>query len=426
MPATPQHHKSVWWWIPTLYFGQGIPYVVVMTLSVILYKNLGLSNADIALYTSWLYLPFVIKPLWAPFVDLFKTKRWWVVTLELLIGALFASVALTLSLPGYFQASLAVFWLLAFSGATHDISSDGFYMLGLDAHEQAAYVGIRSTFFRLSMITGQGALVYLAGKLTEGTGDVVLAWKVVFFLLAALFVGMSLYHRLMLPRPVDDVARGGDGAGLLASFLAVFAEFLRKKDILVVLSYLLLYRFGEAQLVKLAPPFLLDKRVNGGLELSTAHVGIIYGTMGMIALTLGGLLSAWLVARDGLKRWLWPMALAINVPHLVYVFLAWVLPTNLLLIGAAVAFEQFGYGFGFTAFVLFMIMTARGEHKTAHYAICTGFMALGMMLPGMFSGWIQSQLGYANFFVWICIAAVPTFVVTALIKVDPSFGTKKE
>lgn len=420
-----QPDKSVWWWIPSLYFGQGIPYVVVMTLSVILYKNLGLSNTDIALYTSWLYLPFVIKPLWAPFVDLFRTKRGWVVTLEWLIGALFASLALTLSLPAYFQITLVLFWLLAFSGATHDISSDGFYMLGLDPHQQAAYVGIRSTFYRLSMIAGQGALVYLAGRLTERTGDVVLAWSVVFFALAAMFIGLSLYHRRVLPRPDEDVGHG-DPAHVLPSFLAVFKKFLEKKDLAVVLAYLLFYRFGEAQLVKMAPPFLLDPRSQGGLELSTADVGVIYGTIGLLALTLGGLLSAWLVARDGMRRWLWTMALAINVPHLVYVFLALALPTNIYFVGAAVAFEQFGYGFGFTAFVLFMIMTAAGEHKTAHYAICTGFMALGMMLPGMFSGWLQSQLGYANFFIWICVAAVPSFWVTALIKVDPAFGTQRK
>ena len=425
MQTPHQADKSVWWWIPSLYFGQGLPYVAVMTLSVILYKNLGLSNTDIALYTSWLYLPFVIKPLWAPLVDLFRTKRWWVVTLELLIGALFASLALTLSLPAYFQITLVLFWLLAFSGATHDISSDGFYMLGLDPHQQAAYVGIRSTFYRLSMITGQGALVYLAGRLTERSGDVVLAWSVVFFALAAMFIGLSLYHRRVLPRPDEDVAHG-DPAHVLPSFLAVFKKFLEKKNLAVVLAYLLFYRFGEAQLVKMAPPFLLDPRSQGGLELSTADVGVIYGSIGLLALTLGGLLSAWLVARDGMRRWLWSMALAINVPHLVYVFLALALPTNIYFVGAAVAFEQFGYGFGFTAFVLFMIMTAAGEHKTAHYAICTGFMALGMMLPGMFSGWLQSQLGYANFFIWICVAAVPSFWVTALIKVDPAFGTQRK
>ena len=407
--------------MPSLYFAQGLPYVAVMTMSVVFYKNMGVSNTDIALYTSWLYLPFVIKPLWSPLVDMLKTKRWWIVAMQLLIGATFALVALAIALPGYFQLTLALFWLLAFSAATHDIASDGFYMLSLKQHEQAAYVGFRSLFFRLSMITGQGALVFLAGKLTELSGNTGLAWSVVFFTMAALFLTLFVYHRFVLPKPVADHALERDG-NIAASFMAVFRKFLAKPQIGRVLAFLLLYRFGESQLVKLAPPFLLDAPAKGGLGLSTAHVGIIYGSIGMVALTIGGLLGSYLIARDGLKRWLWPMALAINVPHLVYVYLALALPANLYLIGTAVAFEQLGYGFGFTAFILFMIMTADGEHKTAHYAICAGFMALGMMLPGMFSGWVQSLIGYANFFVWVCAAALPCFLVTAWIKVDPQFG----
>jgi MFS transporter, PAT family, beta-lactamase induction signal transducer AmpG len=417
--------RSVWWWIPTLYFGQGIPYVAVMTLSVILYKNMGVSNTDIALYTSWLYLPFVIKPLWSPFVDMFRTKRGWIVWLELVIGAAFALVALTLPMDDFFRITLAVFWLLAFSAATHDIASDGFYMLGLNQHEQAAYVGIRSTFFRLSMITGQGGLVYLAGKFTEVTGNLTLAWSIVFFLLSAMFVSLFVYHRFMLPRPVNDVANIADGK-VGKTFVLIFAKFLQKKEIIIILSFLLLYRFAESQLVKIAPVFLLDKAENGGLGLSTANVGIVYGTVGVIALTVGGLLSAYLISRDGMKRWLWIMALAINVPNAVYVYLAIALPSNIWVIGSLVATEQFGYGFGFTAYVLFMIMTAKGEHQTAHYAICTGFMALGMMLPGMASGWVQSQMGYTNFFIWVCVATIPSFLVTALIKVDPAFGTKQK
>ncbi len=416
---------NVWRWIPTLYYGQGIPYAVVIFLSVVMYKNLGVSNTEVAFYTSWLYLPFVIKPLWAPLVDLLGTKRKWVFAMEFVIGVLFASVALTLSAPLYFQITLALFWLLSFSGATHDIASDGFYMLGLRQHEQAAYVGIRSTFFRLANVTAQGALVFLAGKLAETTGDVKSAWAAVFFVLAALFVGMAAYHRWALPRPGEDVAGSSGGDGLLRSFAQVFMAFLRKPGVGYVLAYLLLYRFGEAQLVKMAAPFLLDPRAKGGLELSTAQVGLIYGTMGIVALSIGGILSGWLVSRQGMGRWLWPMALAINVPHLVYVYLALAMPTDLWLIGACVVVEQFGYGFGFTAFVLLMIMTAAGEHKTAHYAICTGFMALGMMLPGMVSGWVQSMLGYASFFIWICAAAVPSFIVTALVRVDPHFGRER-
>ena len=407
--------------MPSLYFAQGLPYVAVMTMSVVFYKNMGVSNTDIALYTSWLYLPFVIKPLWSPLVDMLRTKRWWIVAMQLLIGTSFALVALVIPLAGYFQLTLAFFWLLAFSAATHDIASDGFYMLSLRPREQAAYVGFRSMFFRLSMITGQGALVFMAGKLSELSGNTGLAWSLVFLTLAAMFLALFVYHQLVLPRPLADhaLARGDK---LVADFLSVFRKFLAKPQIGRVLAFLLLYRFGESQLVKLAPPFLLDAPAKGGLGLSTADVGIIYGSIGMVALTVGGLLGSYLIARDGLKRWFWPMALAINVPHLVYVYLALALPGNLFLIGAAVAFEQLGYGFGFTAYILFMIMTADGEHKTAHYAICAGFMAMGMMLPGMFSGWIQAQVGYANFFVWVCAAALPCFLVTAWIKVDPQFG----
>lgn len=423
--AAPVRARSVWWWIPTLYFGQGIPYVAVMTLSVILYKNMGVSNTDIALYTSWLYLPFVIKPLWSPFVDMFRSKRWWIVWLELLIGAAFALVALTLPMADFFRITLAVFWLLAFSAATHDIASDGFYMLGLQQHEQAAYVGIRSTFFRLSMITGQGGLVFLAGRLTDVTGNLTLAWSIVFFLLGAMFVSLFVYHGLMLPRPANDVANIEDGK-VGRTFVMIFAKFLKKKEIVTILAFLLLYRFAESQLVKIAPVFLLDATEKGGLGLSTATVGIVYGTIGVIALTIGGLLSAYLISRHGMRYWMWVMALAINVPNLVYVYMAVALPSDVNLIGALVAIEQFGYGFGFTGYVLFMIMTAKGEHQTAHYAICTGFMALGMMLPGMPSGWLQSQLGYANFFIWVCVATLPSFLVTALIRIEPGFGTKQK
>ena len=415
--------NSLWRWIPTLYFSQGIPYVVVMTLSVIMYKNMGISNSDIALYTSWLYLPFVIKPLWSPFVDMFRTKRFWIITLELLIGSLFALVALTIPADNFFRLTLMVFWLLAFSAATHDISSDGFYMLALQQHQQAAYVGVRSMFFRLSMIAGQGGLVYLAGSLKDMTGSVTLAWSVVFVVLAGMFISLSVYHKWMLPKPDSDQSRG-DPDQVLKTFFTIFAEFLKKKNVLITLCFLMLYRFGEAQLVKMAPPFLLDATSKGGLALSTQMVGIIYGSIGMVALTCGGLLGSYLISRFGLKRCLWPMALAINVPHLAYVYLSFAMPENVALIAIAVAVEQFGYGFGFTAYILYMIMVADGPNKTAHYAICTGFMALGMMLPGMFSGWLQAQLGYAHFFVWICVAAIPTFVVTSLIQVDPGFGKK--
>ena len=416
-----------WRWIPSLYFGQGIPYVVVMLLSVVMYKRMDISNTDIALYTSWLYLPWVIKPLWAPFVDMFRTKRFWIVSLQLVIGAALALVAFTLPLAHFFQITLAVFWLMAFSSATHDIAADGFYMLGLQEHQQAAFVGVRSTFYRIAMIAGQGGLVYLAGWFEQSTGSVTFAWSVVFFVLAGMFVALSFYHRAVLPHPAADRLRTSTEQPL-REFFRVFAEFLRKKHILATLAFLLFYRFGEAQLLKLAAPFLLDAPSQGGLGLTTQQVGMVYGTAGVLCLTLGGILGGLAIARLGLKRLLWPMALALNVPHLVYVYLAFGLPTNIWLIGCAVAIEQLGYGFGFAAYLLYMILVSDGPHKTAHYALCTGFMALGMMLPGMLSGYLQSLLGYPHFFVWICLSALPALAATAWVRgqIPNDFGAKRD
>ena len=424
MPSAPANLvRSPWSWVPTLYFGQALPYVVVMSLSVIMYKNNGISNTDIALYTSWLYLPWVIKPLWSPLVEMFRTKRLWIVSLQLLIGAALALVALTTALPHFFQISLAIFWLMAFSSATHDIAADGFYMLGLPQHQQAAFVGVRSTFYRLATIAGQGGLVYLAGTLAARSGNVQLAWSVVFFVLAGLFVALFVFHHLVLPKPPED-RPGARSSAPMRDFLATFAQFFKKKDILLILGFLLTFRLGEAQLLKLAVPFLLDPADKGGLGLSTAEVGLVYGTVGVTALTLGGLLGGVVIARFGLKRCLWPMVLAVHLPDLVFVFLATLLPTSRTLVGASIAAEQFGYGFGFTAYLLYMIMVADGTQKTAHYAICTGFMALGMMLPGMASGWIQQQLGYQHFFIWVCVATIPAFFIAARLRIAPEFGKK--
>lgn len=611
--------SKAWSWIPTLYFAEGIPYIVVMTLSVIMYKRLGISNTDIALYTSWLYLPWVIKPLWSPVVDILKTKRFWIVVMQLLIGAGLAGVAFTIPVDNFFQYTLAFLWLLAFSSATHDIAADGFYMLALSKHDQAWFVGIRSTFYRLAMITGQGLLVILAGylesssgldpfelnvktstaavssfenfdvnkqkfppvkeqkivsskkeiilstagmkkneadsliafaknwnlqnkfytdekkaaiadaesdeswfsenfvaplesfiknnfgeekkapvvsnvagavgfvffklaqkpdekivvnfgresgdnsiSLVEGSrfeftsenwntpaiavvsldpklkietstffagrsGDIPFAWMMTFFVLSGLFLLFFIYHKFVLPKPdADKAAVHGDSTSILKEFFKTFALFFKKKNIGLILAFLLLYRFAEAQLVKLAAPFLLDVNEVGGLALTTGQVGFVYGTVGIIGLTLGGILGGFLAARDGLKKWIWVMALAINAPDLVYVYLAYALPDNFLIVNLCVAIEQFGYGFGFTAYMLYMIYISDGDHKTAHYAICTGFMALGMMLPGMLSGWLQDLIGYSHFFIWVCIATIPAFIITKLIPLDSEFGKKTE
>lgn len=605
--------RSPWFWIPSLYFAQGIPYVIVMTLSVIMYKRLGISNADIALYTSWLYLPWVIKPLWSPIVDLLKTKRYWIVIMQLVIGVGLAGVAFTIPVEKFFQYTLAFFWLLAFSSATHDIAADGFYMLGLSEGDQAFFVGIRSTFYRIAMLTGQGLLVILAGTLESATGvepltveviarntevkeiqfqpallennekqaemcfltqeeitvpigkidkkyassivakvdkwnikngfyhpekelaekelswwtksvsiplkeslkekfnkdeviqsnetgnlaiipiqlsekpndgdnvilnfgrdkgdksiklireyrfefnaqnwdkpafaivqldskldkvtqatfvgrsgNISFAWSVVFFIIAAMFGLFFLYHRFILPRPLEDVSNKTEGRGVFAEFLETFVSFFKKKNIGVAILFMLLYRLAESQLVKMASPFLLDAKEAGGLGLTTGDLGLIYGTVGMISLTIGGILGGIVASRNGLKYWVWWMAVAINLPNLSYLFLALLTPQSLWYVAAAVVVEQFGYGFGFTAYMLFMIYISQGKHKTAHYAITTGFMALGMMIPGMISGWLQEIIGYQNFFVWVLMCAIPIFLVLPFVKIDPQFGAKKQ
>jgi PAT family beta-lactamase induction signal transducer AmpG len=435
-----QGTKSPWAWIPSLNFASGLPYVVVMSVSVIMYKRLGISNTDIALYTSWLYLPWVIKPFWSPFVDILKTKRVWIISMQLLIGAGLGGVALTIPADDFLRNSLAFLWLLAFSSATHDIAADGFYMLALSKHDQTWFVGVRSTFYRLSMIAGQGVLIMLAGALENllqsPAGDVVtqttvvpgvaLAWAITFYVMAGLFIVFFAWHRFALPKPAGDVPTlHSSYAEVMQDFFEAFATFFKKPQIGLILAFLFLFRFSEAQLVKLTAPFLLDSPEVGGLALTTIEVGFAYGTIGILMLTAGGLLGGFLAAKHGLKRWLLWMVIAINLPNAVYIFLSSTMPDNLLIINIAIGIEQFGYGFGFAAYMLYMLYISNGAHQTAHYAICTGIMALGMMLPGMFSGWLQELIGYQYFFIWVLVATVPSFIVTLLVPLDKSFGTKQ-
>jgi PAT family beta-lactamase induction signal transducer AmpG len=617
MPAKPTY-RNPWAWVSTVYLAEGLPYVVVMTVAVILYKNLGISNTDITFYTGWLYLPWVIKPLWSPVVDILKTRRAWIWVMQLILGAGLAGVALTLPTSQAFRYSLAFFYLLALSSATHDIAIDGFYLLATTEKEQSFFVGIRTTFYRIAMILGQGLLVMIAGLIQDQTGlpkvdlsisakpgvaivesvippgiaapmdgelriitqpaaleispeprvpadvkaliglaqsnnlyhgfvgaetkaatkdssasgwthltggiesflrahfgrdkkvkssvagniglvalhlskppgheivgtvgtkigfglksgdeksfsvvegsrlvfndhnwnqpalvvvqldaklksaatatveirsgNIPVAWSITFLLLAGVFVAFAIYHRFILPWPVKD--RPGEVqsvARFWTEFFHTFAAYFRKNQIGVLLLFLLLYRFAEAQLSRMVAPFLLDAREAGGLGLTTGQFGFVYGTIGIAALTCGGLLGGMVAARRGLKFWLWWMVLAIHLPDLVFVYLAYHLPDNFWIINACVAVEQFGYGFGFTAYMLYMIYISRGEHATAHYAICTGFMALGMMIPGMFSGWLEDLIGYQHFFVWVLLATIPGFLVVKLIPLDAEFGKK--
>lgn len=623
-------NKSPWAWIPTLYFAQGLPYVAVMTISVIMYKRLGISNTDIALYTGWLYLPWVIKPFWSPFIDIIRTKRWWTISMQWILALTFAGVAFTIPAPFFFQLTLAVFWLMGFTSATHDIAADGFYMHALSEHEQSLYVGIRSTFYRIATVAGQGLLVIIAGLIETGTGlqpaqlsvtaapdippvlssipsrftqpvdttgtpyfiyttsqvkvssiaptevngipfktyaeavrdsvkmlnaingfvkndnskepsmtpiapdgnnesaftvwlkkwfgenrettspddniannifvvgvrlnkmpqtdepivlnvthrngdqsikleqnllstrfeftrdnwnktaylffevdhkikeqteatfigasgNITFAWIVVFLSLSAFFFAVAVYHSWILPHPASDSHESTHSASeIMKEFVLTFVSFFKKEQIWIAIAFMLLYRLPEAQLVKLISPFLLDPIDKGGLGLSTGEVGLVYGTVGIIGLTIGGIIGGMVAARGGLKKWLWPMAWSMSLTCLTFIYLSYFPASSLLVINICVFIEQFGYGFGFTAYMLYLIYFSEGRHKTAHYAICTGFMALGMMLPGMAAGWLQETIGYRHFFIWTVICCVATIGVCAFVKIDPKFGLKQD
>lgn len=416
--------RSPWAWVPSLYFAEGTPYVIVMTVAVVMYKRLGVSNTDAALYTSWLYLPWVIKPFWSPLVDLIRTKRWWIWVMQLLIGAALAGIAFTLNVCPTIQATLAFFWLIAFSSATHDIAADGFYMLGLDAHNQALFVGIRSTFYRIATIFGQGLLIAAAGLLETYTRRVAYAWSLTFYAVAGLFIALFLYHKFTLPRPAADRPAGTRLSDVGKDFIGTFVSFFRKPYAAISIVFMLLYRLPEALLVKICPLFLIDKRSVGGLGFSTAELGFAQGTVGVIGLTIGGILGGIAASAGGLKRWLWPMVCCISIPDLVYVYMSTAQPDSLLIVNALIFLEQSGYGFGFTAYMLFLIYYSRGRNKTAHYAVCTAFMALGMMLPGMIAGWLQESIGYTRFFLTVCILCAVTAAVSYFVRIDNDFGKK--
>ncbi|WP_127139361.1 MFS transporter [Flagellimonas oceanensis] len=413
--------KNAWLWIPFLYFTQGIPYILVVTVSVIMYKRLGIGNAEIGLYTSWLYLPWVIKPLWSPIVDLNGTKRKWFLGMQLLISFAFLGIGLFLPSNSFFIITLAFFWMAAFASATNDIASDGYYMIGLTQKKQSFFIGLRSTFYRLAMVTGQGLLVIFAGFLENKYGDNTKAWSVTMISASVLMIVLTVSNFFTAPKFEDTTTEPKEKP---AGFFEVFATFFKKHQIGVALLFILTYRLGESQLVKMASPFLLDELEVGGLAYSTEAVGTIYGTVGIIMLSLGGILGGILISRDGLKKWMLPMLLSLNLPNALYALLAITQTTSIYAVVGTVVLEQFGYGFGFAAFMMYLIYVAEGASKTSHYAIATGFMALGMMLPGMLSGYIQEWLGYDGFFIWVVIAALPAFLVLRYLKYPEDYGKK--
>jgi MFS transporter, PAT family, beta-lactamase induction signal transducer AmpG len=425
----PAHRKPVSrhpsFWIPTLYLAEGLPNAIATTVAVVLYKALGVSNSEITFYTGLFYLPWVIKPLWSPVVDLLQTRRLWIWVTQLALAAALGGLALSLSSTYFFPLSVACFWLLAFCSATHDIAADGFYLLSLSETQQSFYVGIRNTVYRLATLFAKGPFIFLVAAMEAGVGHAKSAWALGFAGMAILFGLFGIYHRILLPRPeADQPGKPGSVNRFFSGFLHTFVTFFQKPEIFRLLGFLLFYRFGEAQLLPMVQTFLLDAPGAGGLGLSQQQFGWA-NTVGVIALMAGGILGGVLASRDGLKAWLWPMVFIMHLPDAVFIYLSYARPENFGLIVGSIVLEQFGYGFGFTAYMLYMIHIARGAHQTAHYAICTGFMALGLMLPGMWSGWLQEKLGYPHFFIWVMLATIPGFVMTALVPLDPNFGKKK-
>ncbi|QBN17290.1 MFS transporter [Flavobacterium nackdongense] len=421
---TPQN-KNPWYWIPTLNFASGLPYAIIVTVSVIMYKNLGVNNEDIGLYTSFLYLPWVIKPLWSPFIDLYSTKRNWFLAMQLVIAIAFIFVGFTIPANNFFFLTLAFFWMAAFASASNDVATDGFYMLALTKEKQALFLGIRSTFYRLAMLTGNGLIVILGGYLEIKYGDKTKAWSHTMVLIGTLMALITIYNFFTTPKAETTDEYLAAEKTEKPSFGKVFSTFFQKKQIGLILAFILIFRLGEAQLLKMLNPFLMDPLEKGGLGLSTESIGLIYGTFGIIALVIGGILGGIAISKNGLKKWMLPMVLAMRIPILGFVLLAHFQPQSHLFIYLTVILEQFGYGFGFAAFMMYLIYVAEGEFKTSHYSLATGFMALGMMLPGMISGYIQEYLGYENFFIWIVISTIPGLILSQYLTYPTEFGKKE-
>ena len=438
-------YRSSWLWIPTLYFAEGIPYFLVNNISVTMFTKMGVPNGEMALFTSLLYLPWTIKPLWSPFVDILKTKRWWILAMQVLMSAAF--ILLTLSIPhpdaatiaatgtpvSLFTFTLLLFVITAFASATHDIAADGFYMLALNQEEQSFFVGIRSTFYRLSSIFGQGVLVYIAGVLERNSGNIPMSWQITMGITAVMFTAISIYHAFAIPRPATDRPHlsednKGKAKEILYEFGRTFITYFKKPGVILAIVFMLLYRLPEAFLLKMVNPFLLASHEQGGLGLATDNVGIVYGTIGVLFLTLGGIIGGIAASKWGLKKSLWPMAAFMTLPCATFVYLSMSHETNLFIISGCVAVEQFGYGFGFTAYMLYMMYFSEGEFTTAHYAICTAFMALSMMIPGMVAGYLQEWLGYEAFFwmVMLCCLATVAVTIFARRRVDESYGKKEQ
>ena len=403
------------YWVPTVYFAMGLPFVALSMVSVLMFSDLGISNARIAFWTSLIMLPWTLKPLWSPFLEMFKTKKHFVVITQLVTGISFALVALSLPLPDFFTYSIAFMGIIAFSGATHDIAGDGVYLTELSSSEQAKYIGWQGAFYNLAKILTNGALVYLAGELKNSIG-VVEAWMSIMGICSLIMVCIGLYHIRILPSggaAADNVRTTKDALHMLGE---VICTFFRKKHIIWYICFIILYRFAEGYAMKIVPLFLKAPVTDGGLGLEVQEIGLISGTFGAGAFIAGSILGGYYISHFGLKKVLFSLCCAFNIPFVVYFLLAMYQPTELSLIGAAIVLEYFGYGFGFVGLMLFMMQqVAPGKHSMAHYAFATGIMNLGVMIPGMMSGYLSDWLGYHNFFIWVLIATIPSFLVTYFV-----------
>ena len=406
---------SPWIWLPSLYFAEGLPYFIVNTISVVMFKDLGMDNGTLALITSLIGLPWMIKPLWSPFVDIFRSKRWWIVTMQLLMALCVALIALSAGLST-FTVCLILFALAAFASATHDIAADGFYMIALDDRRQSAFVGIRNTFYRIAMVFGQGVLVVIAGLLQRRSGSAVAAWRGTLLVAAAILACLTVWHSFSLPRSEGRESAIGSAKGTLREFAGAFISFFSKKGVWMAVAFMLLYRLPEALSVKMLYPFFSDPAESGGLGFDKQAYGLVYGTAGVVALLAGGILGGLHISRKGLRTCIFPMALSLALPCVVYLLMALFRPSSLMVVGAMIVLDQFGYGYGFTAYTVYMMRFAEGPLKTSHYAICTGFMALSMILPGAVAGYLQQSLGYVGFFILVMLCCFVTVFVSLLVR----------
>ena len=421
------NRTNAWLWIPSLYFASGLPYHAITSISDIMYKDMGIDNASIAFYTSILLIPWTIKPLWSPFVEMISTRRKWTLYSQFALAVCFAGVALAIPSAHFLILTLAAFMTAAFVSSTHDIALDGFYILALPQEKQSFFSGIRNTAYRIATVFSSGVLVMLANWLSHKSGSNSLAWSATFITTAAIMGTLYLYHKKALPKPEKDISRSPESiGGIFNNFGDIIKTYFQKPGILTAIIFLLFFRFPEAQLGKIGKLFLMDEVTAGGLALNIGDIGFINGVVGIVGLIAGGIAGGICISRNGLKYWLWPMVIAISLPDIVYVYMSMADSSSLTVIGSCIFIEQLGYGFGFTAYTLYMIYFAQGKYPTAHFAISTAFMSLGMMLPGMLSGKIQEWLGYKNFFIWVMACTTITFIVSALIKIDPNFGRKQK